>query len=354
MSVSQSDRPVEAELLASVIITSYNRCPALLKTLDALGRQTVDPGKYEILVVDNGSTDETYELASRLVLPCSLTVLQCLQNQGIAGGRNLALGHAHGRYLILVSDDLIVPEDFIAMHLETHDRFPGCWIVGGFEQLDSLTDTPFGRYLDWLERSFTERRKANAVGSGLWEMGAPTARNLSLPRRDYERIGPFDEQFANACEDQDWAHRMQPFGVRFLYNESITCIHNDQAGDLKRYCRAQLRGAHDTALFCAKYPEIHGGAAIGRVNGHVSSKDGVLLMVKKTIKAILSRESMTRMCERAIEVCERIGLSDRMLWRMYRMLIGVYIFRGWRAGLATLKRRSAGSDAQRHGYHSNI
>jgi glycosyltransferase involved in cell wall biosynthesis len=354
MSKHQIDQPSDQELIASIIITTYNRCDALVKTLNALSRQTVPPRDYEIIVVDNGSNDQTSEVVAGLTLSCKLKLLRHEKNQGISGGRNLALRQASGKYLILVSDDLIVPENFIALHLETLKRFAGYWVVGGFEQLESLTETPFGRYLDQLEQGFTERRKSTMLAPGIWEMGFPTARNLSLPRQDYERIGPFDEQFANACEDQDWAHRAQVFGIRFLYNDAITCLHNDQAGDLERYCRAQMRGAHDTVLFCAKYPELHGGAAIARVNGHLSSADDLNLAGKKIIKRVINTRLILVFFEKLIATAETAHLRESLLWKMYRMLIGIYIFRGWRAGLAKLEREAAESHARSLGYHSNL
>lgn len=260
--------PSEPNLLVSVIISTYNRSVALCETLVALGQQSLSPEQYEIIVVDDGSVDGTYEAVNRLILPCALRVLRHEQNRGVSAGRNLAMSHARGKYFILVSDDLIVPENFIATHLDTLTRFPGFWVVGGLEQLPSLTAPPFGRYLDNWERQLDDYRKHTALDEGIWEMAWPTARNLSLPRTDYERIGPFDEQFRTTCEDQDWAHSAKDIGVRFLYNTAITCLHNDQAGDLRRQCNFQERGAHDTVLFCYKHP-VHREAPIVRVNADV-------------------------------------------------------------------------------------
>ncbi len=328
----------EPELLASVIISTYNRSAALRETLVALGRQSLAPEQYEIIVVDDGSTDGTYEVASQITLPCALRVLRHEQNRGVSAGRNLAMRQACGKHLILVSDDLIVPENFLAIHLATLARFPGYWVVGGLEQLPELTATPFGRYLDDWERQLDDLRKHAPLGDGIFEMEWPTARNLALPRADYERIGPFDEQFRTTCEDQDWAMRARECGIRFLYNTNITCLHNDQAGDLLRQCRFQTRGAHDTVLFCYKHPG-HRQAPIACINGYITRGDGLTLIGKKLGKAMLATAPLRYALERFIALAEKLRAPEPLLWRLYRLLIGVYLFRGWRNGLATLKER---------------
>ena len=115
----------------------------------------------------------------------------------------------------------------------------------------------------------------------------PTARNLSLPRSDLDRIGLFDERFRTTCEDQDLAQRARDVGIRFVYSTEIDCVHNDQTADLERYCSFQERGARDTVALCAKAPELHGGAPIVQVNGPISSEDGPRLALKKAVQARL-------------------------------------------------------------------
>lgn len=329
------------ELLASIIIPTYNRRDALMKTLKALSRQTVPPDLYEVVVVDDGSVDGTWEALKDLSLPCAVRACRQPANRGISAGRNLAIRHARGRYLIFVSDDLIVPESFIATHVETLERFPGSWVVGGFQQLPSLRESPFGRYLDDLEESFTEARKLAAVEPNIWELNCPTARNLSFPRDDIGKIGLFDERFRVTCEDQDLAHRAREAGIRFLYNERISCLHNDQAGDLVRCCRAQWRGAHDTVLLCAKYPEIHGGSPLVSTNGYLTLRESPILWGKKLAKRFLSTDAVMAVLFRFVAICERGYMPERALRRLYRLLIGLGIFRGWRDGLKTLERERA-------------
>src|SRR6266481_7317220 len=190
-----SRRGAEAALRVSVIITTYNRRQALLETVKALGRQTMSLESYEIIIVDDGSTDGTLETIRRVSLSCRVRVLGAAVNCGISAGRNLAIQNANGCYLIFVSDDVIVPENFVVSHVETLERFPGHWVVGGMSQLPSLRETPFGRYLDDLEESFTEARKVALIAPGIWELSWPTARNLSLRRDDLERTGLFDKRF---------------------------------------------------------------------------------------------------------------------------------------------------------------
>jgi GT2 family glycosyltransferase len=321
---------------ASVIVTSRERREALLATLEALATQTVPPSSYEVLVVDDGSTDGTFEAVERLRPPYGLRAFRHERQRGVSAGRNTAIREATGGALILLSDDLLVPPGFVEAHLRALTAHPGAWIVGGFRQLPSLRETPFGRYLDDLEEGFTRARRQEPVGDGVWELSWPTARNLSLPRADFLATGPFDERFRSTCEDQDLAIRARARGIRFLYDASIDCLHNDQAGDLVRCCRAQRRGTHDTALFCAKHPADHSGSPLERANGPLRAGDGPLLLARKSAKWLLSREPVMGALLRLVPLLERARLPEPALRRVYRALIGLHTFRGWRDGLRTL------------------
>src|SRR5690242_5757408 len=114
-----------SDVLVSVVISTYNRCTALPPTLAALGRQTIPPEHYEILIVDDGSTDATMEVLSKASLACNFRVFRQPKNLGVSAGRNVAIREARGRHLVFMSDDLIVPEDFLAVHLDTLSQFPG-------------------------------------------------------------------------------------------------------------------------------------------------------------------------------------------------------------------------------------
>jgi hypothetical protein len=254
-----------------------------------------------------------------------------------------------GAYVVLVSDDVLVPSDFLDRHIETLMRFPGHWIVGGFRQLDSLTETPFGRYIDGLERSFDAGRRGKPVEDGVWEMTVPTARNLSLPRQDLERTGLFDEQFQSSCEDQDLAHRARDVGIGFLYNPAIKCVHNDYITDLGRFCLMQRRVNHDGVLFCAKRPEIHGEFEVLRANRPVSRGDGPALAMKKGMKTALAQDWLLRLWPSVVTAAEHLRLPDAVLFRLYRAVSSLHVLRGVREGLEEVRRRKGDEAADRLG-----
>jgi GT2 family glycosyltransferase len=330
---------------ASIIITTYNRRDALLETLRALGNQTLSSDRYEVIVVDDGSTDDTYEAAKAETMPCALKVLRHYENRGISAGRNLAIKHARGRILILVSDDLIVPEGFVRAHLETLERYPGHWVVGGFKQHEMALATPFGRYLDSMERTWEDARKVACVEPDLWELSWPTARNLSLPRADLDKTGLFDEQFRLVCEDQDLTHEAWRFGIKFLYNSEITCLHNEQVLELGRFCRSQIGKADDTLRFILKRGGDHLSAPVVLLNGPVSKSDGAATVIKKLAKSFLAIPAVLGLIEALISLAERLRVPDVVLWRMYRHTIGLYIFRGWRLALKSVDCKPGLTDA---------
>src|SRR6266576_3595426 len=88
------------ELSVSVIITTYNRCEALAETLRALGRQTLAPDKYEIVVVDNGCIAAEAHLLSGGLFPCRAKVFHEANNARIWSAGNTATRCEQGRKIV--------------------------------------------------------------------------------------------------------------------------------------------------------------------------------------------------------------------------------------------------------------
>jgi GT2 family glycosyltransferase len=326
--IRNGDRP-----RVSVVISTYNRSEALRATLERLDRQDVAPGEYEVIVVDDGSIDDTAAMLTRLQVSYPLRAERLPRNGGVSAGRNAGIRVAQGEWLILLSDDMLVTPEFVRLHIATQCAHPGTWVGGAFKQLPELRSTPFGRYLDRLERQFDAARRGDPLVDGLVELLAPSARCLSLPRSDLGQIGLFDEQFRVTCEDQDLCQRASAIGVRFVLNPAIACLHNDASAEVSRYCRFQRNGAADTVRLVRKYPELHGDAELVGVNGPAARTDPLLLLAAKLIKRLGSANAALHAGTSLVRVLEAAGTSDRVLFWTYRKLIGLYTFRGWREGL---------------------
>ena len=104
----------------SVVIPTYNRKPILEKCLKALEHQVFDPNQiagYEVVVVDDGSTDETVEwLHSTAEFPHVRLFQQ--DHKGAAAARNLGVEKATGDTIIFIDSDLVVTEIFLQSHAE--------------------------------------------------------------------------------------------------------------------------------------------------------------------------------------------------------------------------------------------
>ena len=114
--------------LVTVIVPAYNASATIDETLLSIRGQT--HAALEIIVVDDGSTDETCALVERHAAEDSRVVLLSQSNGGVAKARNLALDHAHGRYVAPVdADDLWRPEKIARQLSLLRERGPGTTLV---------------------------------------------------------------------------------------------------------------------------------------------------------------------------------------------------------------------------------
>lgn len=105
----------------SVVIPTYNRLPILQKCLRALENQQFDTGlisDYEIVVVDDGSTDATISWLDTEKANLPHVRLFTQNHRGAGAARNLGVENAVGEYIIFIDSDLVVTESFLQSHAQ--------------------------------------------------------------------------------------------------------------------------------------------------------------------------------------------------------------------------------------------
>jgi len=205
-----------SDLTLSVIIPTYNRAATLRKTLDALALQEPTRLGCEILVVDDGSTDDTLATAQAYIEKGMPVRFMACPHRGPAAARNTGIDHSQGRLILFMGDDMIASPRFLQAHLEAHDEHPvnHVAIVGDVRWSPELVITPFMHWLDHGGPYFSFYELAN--DDRLDHRYFITA-NLSL-KRAFLADERFDETFIWAAyEDTELGYRLMKSGLQLLF-----------------------------------------------------------------------------------------------------------------------------------------
>jgi glycosyltransferase involved in cell wall biosynthesis len=116
----------------SAIVCTYSNAALLRHTLDSLIKQTLPPQEYEIIVVDNNSTDNTKEVVLEFQEQCSHQIHYVLETtQGLSAARNTGIQHSSGPIISFIDDDAEAAPDWLAAMVEAFRQNPDAWGVGG-------------------------------------------------------------------------------------------------------------------------------------------------------------------------------------------------------------------------------
>ncbi len=185
--------------LVSVVVPAYNGSPDILRQLAALHTQTF-PASYEVLVADNGSTDDTLARANAFASSHpNFRVIDASTRQGNAPARNIGAKEAKGEFILFTDQDDIVQPGWLAMHLET---LRTCDVVVGSIQFIE----------DSRERAPVSSTSPTIAPFRFLPYGLCT--NLGTRMSVFEQLAGFDELFPAAC-DVDYCWRAQLAGYKF-------------------------------------------------------------------------------------------------------------------------------------------
>ncbi len=235
----------------SVVMPTRNKAGLLERTLRALAGQVVPAGtRWEVVVVDDGSTDRTPDALAALSthFPVPLRIVTAEENVGRARARNLGIAAASGTWILFMDDDIVAPGGLIAAHLGLLASETRVGTIGHAYTEPALIDAPHFYYLD-------------SRGAGRLEAGPAPARffvtqNAAAPRWALQEVGGFHEGFsAYGFEDMELAFRLEDLcGIRFLAQTSPVPLHIHHH-TLQEYLAKKTEcGRHSLALLAKLHP----------------------------------------------------------------------------------------------------
>jgi glycosyltransferase involved in cell wall biosynthesis len=117
----------------SAIIATYNRSAILSRAIDSLLNQTLSPGLYEIIIVDNGSTDNTRTLVEKLIADIPHYNLRYVfePERGSSAARNRGAKEAHAKIIAFLDDDATASSEWLQYYIEGHAEYPQSGVIGG-------------------------------------------------------------------------------------------------------------------------------------------------------------------------------------------------------------------------------
>lgn len=246
---------------ASVIIPTYNKNSRLKIVLEAFNMQKSTEGGFEVILIDDGSTDDTKLMIDHNNFDYNFKYLY-QNNQGRSAARNKGIDEARGEILIFCDDDTVPSTDFINGHIKNHNKSEPCVIHGAIYDLPNLKffkdpvngifydsygtnnenfksllknilpsdpqslstfldkNKRFSGFEKLIKRLFDEDKKT-------LQWISCTGGNFSVEKNQIKKSGTFNEQFGKrwGCEDLELGYRLYKTGTKFVYSLESANFH---------------------------------------------------------------------------------------------------------------------------------
>ena len=222
----------------TIILCTYNRCQGLADALTTLAAQRVDPGiEWEILLVDNNSSDKTPEVYRRFK-DCFPVPLRYVfeSKQGLSHARNRGIAEASGKYVAFTEDDELADEGWVQAIVATFQEY-SCEAVAG--QIDLAWRCPRPQWLTDDLLGFLghlDYGKAQVLS----QESPPFGGNMAFRKDIFNTIGLFDAHLGRqgrkliGGEETELYSRFSQAGLVAVYQPNAVMHHVVEQNRLKK------------------------------------------------------------------------------------------------------------------------
>jgi glycosyltransferase involved in cell wall biosynthesis len=246
--LSGTGRSLQSTVTVSIIIPAKNEERMIGRCLASLAKLDFARERFEVILVDNGSTDKTIEIAESFQDRLNLRVLQ-KTGVRISGLRNLGAQEARGTIVAFLDADCLARSDWLERILELAPA-NGVGVVGAHYLLPDDSS--------WVGRTWHRYQEAEKSG----EVSHVPAGDLIMRREEFLRLGGFDETI-QTNEDYELCERVRKAGMTVQAYPQIGVVHLGTAQSLRVFFRKQAwHGTHVVKVFMRNVSGSHNRKAV--------------------------------------------------------------------------------------------
>ena len=230
---------------ASIVVVSFNSLVFTRLCLETVLANT-DSHRFELVVVENGSTDGSAKYLSELAArDRRVRVIANDDNAGFPAACNQGLALARGEFLVLLNSDTMVPPGWLRRLLAPVEREPLALTGPVTNRIGNEAEVAT-RYETWGDFLREARRRGDSHRGKTFEIPTLTMFCLAMSRAAYERLGALDVQYGvGTLEDDDYSMRAREAGCRLLCVEDALVHHFGEASFGKLFGNGEYGRAID-------------------------------------------------------------------------------------------------------------
>lgn len=216
---------INALPVISVVIPTFNRASLLYACLESLQHQSLPLDQYEVVVVDDGSADETREVCSSFPTQFQIRYLP-IRHAGTSAGKNLGIFSSRGPVTLLFDDDDIAERTLLQTHVQSHQRHPEeeVAILGYTTWAPHLAVTEVMHYVMDVGQflfSYGKLKDGQVLDFTHFWTGRISCKRTFLAKR-----GVFNQLIQPAYEDIELGYRLSLHGLKIHFNRAAVSYMN--------------------------------------------------------------------------------------------------------------------------------